>query len=158
MFHRLLPVSIACAIAVTAAGITAQEAPPAKKGETRLVVTGCLKGRVLAATRNPDEKAEVVTGPDVVGKSFRIAGPKDVINEVKKYQGDLVEVTGTVRTSELAEKPGFNMGGTRVTVGMAPGTDPSRPGSMATTPVYSVILLDATALRFLSSGCPIGKR
>ena len=157
MFHRLSSLALASALALGAVAVTAQEAPPPKKGETRLVVTGCLKGRVLAATRNPDERAEVVTGPDVVGKSFRIAGPKDVINEVKKYNGDLVEVTGTVKSSDLAQKPGFNMGGTRVTVGVASGTDPSRPGSMATTPVYSVIMLDATELRFLSSGCPIGK-
>jgi hypothetical protein len=154
LLTRALSISIACGLATV---LVAQEAPKPKQGETRLVVTGCLKGRVIAATRNPDERAEVVTGPDVVGQSFRLAGPKEVINEVKKYDGDLVEITGTVRTSDLARAPGFNMGRTRVSVGVAQGTDPSRPGGMATTPVASVIVMDATALRFLSSGCPIGK-
>jgi hypothetical protein len=148
----ILSLSIACGLGAV---LAAQEAPPPKKGETRLVVTGCLKGRVLAATRNPDQRAEVVTGPDVVGRSFRLAGPKEVINEVKKHDGDLVEVTGTVRTSDLAQAPGFNMGRTRVTIGVAPGSDPSRPNA-ATTPVANVVVIDATAVRFLSSTCPIG--
>ena len=154
LLTRVFSIATACGLATV---LAAQEAPKPKQGETRLVVTGCLKGRVLAATRNPDERAEVVTGPDVVGRSFRLAGPKEVINEVKKYNGDLVEVTGTVRTSDLAQAPGFNMGRTRVNVGVSPGSDPSRPGGMSTTPVSSVIVMDATALRFLSEGCPIGK-
>lgn len=138
-----------------ALGAAQQEAPPVKKGETRLVVTGCLTGRVLTATRNPDEKAEVVTGPDVVGRSFRVSGAKDVTAALRKYNRGLVEVTGTVRTTDLAQGPGFNMGSTRVTVGVAPGTDPSRPGSQATTPVANVVVLDATLVRSLSSTCPI---
>lgn len=135
-----------------------QEAPPPKKGETRLVVTGCLTGRILTATRNPDERAEIVTGPDVIGRSFRVAGPKPVTAALKKYNGGLVEVTGTVKTSDLAERPGFDMGRTRVTVGMAPGTDPSRPGSAVSTPVANYVVLDATAVRQLPGDCPIRKR
>lgn len=155
MSFRLTAFSLACGLSLVAASITAQEAPPPRKGETRLVVTGCLTGRVLTATRNPDEAAEVVTGPDVIGRSFRLAGRRELLNEVKKYNGNLVEITGTVRSSDLAQGPGFNMGNTRVTAGVAPGTDPSRPGSMATTPVTNVVVMDATALRFLSSACPI---
>jgi hypothetical protein len=145
---------VACCAGV-ALGAAQQEAPPIKKGETRLVVTGCLTGRVLTATRNPDERAEVVTGPDVIGRSFRVSGPKDVTAALKKYNRGLVEVTGTVKTSDLAQAPGFDMGRTRVTVGIAPGTDPSRPGSAATTPVTNYVVLDATLVRFLSSACPI---
>jgi hypothetical protein len=155
MLTRTLALGIAFGLGAVLVAQDTQETPKPKAGETRLVVTGCLKGRVLTATRNPDEKAEVVTGPDVVGRSFRLAGPKDVINEVKKYDGDLVEVAGTVRTSDLAQAPGFNMGRTRVSVGVAPGTDPSRPGGMATSPVTSVVVMDATAVRFLSDSCPI---
>ena len=154
MTRSLTAALVACCLGV-ALGAAQQEAPPTKKGETRLVVTGCLSGRVLTATRNPNERAEVVTGPDVVGRSFRVSGPKDVTTALKKYNRGLVEVTGTIKTSDLAEAPGFNMGRTRVTVGLSPGTDPSRPGSAATTPVTNYVVLDATLVRLLSSDCPI---
>jgi len=126
-----------------------------KEGTTALVVTGCLKGRVFTVTRNPEETGAVVTGPDVVGRSFRLAGPKDVMGEVKEHDGDLVEMAGLVRSSDLAGPPGVKVGNTRIAIGVSPtGPDRMRAGGQR-DPFANVIVMDVTALRFISDSCPI---
>lgn len=121
------------------------------KDSVELAVQGCLAGRVLAVVA-PDERHGPVRGPDVTGRSFRLSGKKPVIDEVKKHDGDLVEVVGLVRTADLASyQPGMRVGRTRVVVG-APGTmDPNRPPS----PGPGLPVMDASSVRFLSEGCPI---
>ncbi len=68
----------------------------------QLVVSGCLKGRVLSVSdaRQPDTQ----TGPIIRSKSFRLAGKGDVMKDVKKEDGHFVEVTGIVKRSALDEK------------------------------------------------------
>jgi|MudIll2142460700_1097286.scaffolds.fasta_scaffold141507_2 hypothetical protein len=129
-----------------------------KEGTTALVVTGCLKGRVLTVTRNPEEAGAVVTGPDVVGRSFRLAGPKDVMAEVKAHDGDLVEMAGLVRSSDLARPLGVMVGNTRIAIGVGPmGPDGMRAGGQR-DPFANVVVMDATALRFISDSCPIQRK
>ena len=54
-------------------------------------------------------------GPDVGGRSFRIAAPKAVMNDVKKHNGHWVAVVGIVRKSDLSEPMlGTRIGGARV--------------------------------------------
>jgi hypothetical protein len=121
------------------------------KDSVELAVQGCLKGRVLAVVE-PEERHGPTRGPDVTGRSFRLSGKKPVIDEVKKHDGDLVEVVGLVRTADLASyQPGMRVGRTRVVIG-APGTmDPNRPPS----PGPGLPVMDASSVRFLSEGCPI---
>lgn len=134
----------------TAALAAAQERK-VPKDSVELAVQGCLAGRVLAVAA-PDARHGPVRGPDVTGRSFRLSGKKPVIDEVKKHDGDLVEVVGLVRTADLASyQPGMRVGRTRVVVG-APGTmDPNRPPS----PGPGLPVMDASSVRFLSEGCPI---
>jgi hypothetical protein len=84
-----------------------QETPKIPKDSVRLVVTGCLKGRVLHVddTRQPD----VQGGFPISARSFRLAGKKEVMNDVKKQDKRLVEVEGLVKQSSLAE-PGVKIG------------------------------------------------
>jgi hypothetical protein len=132
-----------------------QETPkPPPKDSTQLVVTGCLKGRVLTPAELPDTERR---GPDVSGKTFRLAGPRPVIDEVKKHDRHFVEVTGYVKVNALApEPPGVKVGGTRVKIGAPPyGSDPTHMDPRYDPMLYSVVVMDATAVRFLSSACPI---
>ena len=163
MPHRLDSVRARCAATLLAALATAalplaQETPKKKDPRvTELVAVGCLSGRVFTVTGNPEKKAEVVTGPDLTGRSFRLTGPKDVMQDVKAYQDRLVEVGGSVKTSDLAAPPGFTMGRTRVTLGVPQGTDPSRPNT-ATAPVSNVAVMDATSVRVVGDACPLKRR
>jgi len=93
----------------------------------------------------------VILGPDVTGRNFRVSGPRAVLDLVKKYNGNLVEVIGLVKKSELARSgPGS---GSRVTM-TAPATDPTRT-SAGTTPTGGLPVMDVTSVRYLSDVCPI---
>jgi hypothetical protein len=132
-----------------------EERKPPPKDSTELTVTGCLKGRVLTPAELPDTERR---GPNVEGKTFRLAGPREVMDEVKKHDRHFVEVVGLVKTNALAPGPGgFNVGRTRVTIGAPPiGSDPTRMDPHR-DPSYNVIVMDATSVRFLSDVCPIDR-
>jgi D-arabinose 1-dehydrogenase-like Zn-dependent alcohol dehydrogenase len=112
---------------------------------------GCLKGRVFAAAARTEEEG-VQLGPDVGGRSFRIAAPKAVMNDVKKHNGHWVAIVGIVRKSDLsAAMLGTRVGGTRVIVGQ-PGRDPSRSNLPTPAPVP---VMDVSSVTYLGDECPI---
>jgi len=112
---------------------------------------GCLKGRVFAAGVRTEEEG-VRLGPDISGRSFRVSAPKAVMNDVKKYNGQFVEVVGIVRKGDLGDNLlGAKVGNTRVIIGQ-PGRDPMR-GSLPSPAAVPVI--DVTTVKFLSAACPI---
>ena len=80
---------------------TGQEHPEIPKDSIQVVVTGCLKGRVLAASSV--RQTDVQSGPDIRSRSFRLAGKKDVMKQVKEEDGHLVEVTGILKKADLSE-------------------------------------------------------
>ena len=113
---------------------------------------GCIKGRVFAAAERTPEDEGTRVGPDIGGKSFRLAGPREAMDQVKKYDGQWVEMLGIIKKADLADyMVGRRVGGAKVVIGM-PRTDPTR------TPVPqppSVPVMDVTAVRFLGDSCPI---
>lgn len=113
---------------------------------------GCLKGRVFAAAPRTGADEGVLLGPDVGGRSFRVAAPKAVMNEVKKENGKWVAIVGVVRKSDLSEPMlGTRVGNTRVVVGQ-PGRDPSRQNLPTPAPVP---VMDVSSVQFLGDECPI---
>jgi hypothetical protein len=114
---------------------------------------GCLKGRVFTGTGQPDEE-RTSKGPDVTGKSFRLTGKGEVMDDVKKYNGQYVEVLGVVRKAALDDQGiGMRVGkGSRVVIG-APGMDPTRMNAPAAAP--SVSAMDIIAVRVLADRCPL---
>lgn len=151
------PLIVLTLLAAVASSALAQERPR-PKDSTELTVAGCLKGRMFTVTGNPNEEGAVGSGPNVIGRSLRIAGPKGVIAEVKKHNGHLVEVTGFVKTSDLATPQGIPLGKSRIVIGAGPlNTDPTRSDPQR-DPLFNVMILDATSVRFLSESCPIRTR
>ena len=140
-------------LVLLAAAVPAQE-PGTKKipsDSVEVGARGCLKGRVFAAGERTEAEG-VRLGPDISGRSFRVAAPKEVMNEVKQHNGHFVEVVGIVKKGDLGDHLlGARVGSARVVVGQ-PGRDPSR-GSLP-TPV-AVPVMDVTAVKFLSEICPI---
>lgn len=129
--------------------------------ETRKVPTdsvevearGCLKGRVFTATA-PNEDERTQKGPDITGRHFRVTAERDVMDLVKKYNGQFVEVVGIVRKASLDDQGiGMKIGrGARVVIGQ-PNGDPTRMNSPSTAP--SMATMDMTAVRLLSDRCPL---
>ena len=147
---------IVMSLASTALAQEGQEKPVPKDSE-RLVVTGCLKGRVLTVARDPNEGGAVLSGRDVVGRSFRLAGPKDLMKQVKEHDGDFVEVTGLVKKNDLEVPPGMRIGNTKVTIGLGAGYDPNRRPT-GVDPQQAVPIMDVTAFGFITNNCPIERR
>jgi hypothetical protein len=130
-----------------------QEARTVPKDSIEVDARGCVKGRVFTATGQPPEE-RTVKGPDITGHHFRLTGKKDVMDLVKRYNGQYVEVVGIVRRAALDDQGvGMRIGrGARVIIG-APGTDPTRMNTPSAAP--SVAAMDLIAIRVLADRCPV---
>ena len=119
-----------------------QEKPPIPKDSIELTVIGCLKGRVLSTVAN--RQADTESSPFVGQRSFRLAGKKDVMDEVKKHNGHLVEVVGLIKRSALDDK-GVKIGSATIS--------PASPSGRLPSPADNVDVMDATAVRLRSTSC-----
>jgi hypothetical protein len=129
-----------------------QETRKVPSDSVEVEARGCIKGRVFTGTGQSDEE-RTSKGPDVTGKNFRITAERDVMDLVKKYNGQYVEILGIVRKAALDDQGiGMRVGRGRVVIG-APGTDPTRMNSPATAP--SVPAMDVIAVRLLADRCPV---
>ena len=135
-----------------AAEIT-QEPRKVPSDSVEIEARGCLKGRVFTGTGLP-EGERTTTGPDVTGKSFRVTGEREIMDLVKKYNHQYVEILGIVRKAALDDQGiGMRVGRRgRVVIG-APGTDPTRMNSPGAAP--SVAAMDVIAVRLLTERCPL---
>lgn len=129
-----------------------QEPPRVPKDSVRLVLTGCVQGRVLAVSdvRQPD----VQSGPDVRARSFRMAGKGDLMKIVKRENRHLVEVTGLVKRSALME-PGIKVG-----KGIVIGGGPPVVGSPGTrpAPTEGIPVIDLESVRLRATSCGTGSQ
>jgi hypothetical protein len=120
--------------------------------------SGCLKGRVFTAT-GQREGENISRGPNVIGRSFRLAGPREVMDVVKKHDGHYVEVIGLVRKSALADNaPGARIGNTRVVIGGNPQRSDPTSMQARSMPQGGSVVMDASAVRYLSDTCPIARQ
>src|SRR3954452_12144897 len=127
-----------------------QEKPKVPKDSIELVVSGCLKGRVLAVS--DVRQTDTHSSPIVKSRSFRVASKKEVMNEVKENDGHLVDVTGIVKKSSLVE-PGVKLG-RNVTMGGGP---PDAGGGGATpVPNEYIPVIDVQPIRMRASSCGTG--
>lgn len=145
----------ALALLLMSSPVQSPEGKAVPKDSVEVHSRGCLKGRVFTATAPPEDEG-VTSGPNVLGRHFRVGGPREVMDLVKKHNGHLVEIVGIVRKSALADEGiGMKVGDrARVVIG-APGTDPTRNPRMAPPGVPT---MDLTAVRFLMDRCPIQPR
>lgn len=132
-------------LALTTAPVGPQEKPKVPEDSVELTVVGCLNGRVLSTVlqREPD----VQRGPNVGERTFRLNGKKDVMDEVKKRNRQLVEVVGLVKRSSLDDK-GIKSG----RVAISGGSPVSGPGHIPTG-VDNVAVMDVTSVRLRETSC-----
>ena len=152
---------IAVLLPIAAKAQEPQEPPPAPEGRkipddsVEIATTGCLKGRVFTATQPREDFMR--RGPNVTGRSFRLNGPRKLIDIVKTHDGDLVEVVGLVRKNDLRDTGlGARVGNTRVVIGAPRSGDPMQ-SSRAPVP-EGIAVMDFTSIRVLDDRCPIVMR
>jgi hypothetical protein len=145
-----LPLLFSSLLVATPLSAQEPEEKPVPEDSLRIVAEGCLKGRVFTAisTSNAAE-AEVASSPDVTGRSFRVSGPKAVMQDVKKHNKHLVKVVGIVRKEALRDTtPGARVGNTRIVIGSPGMMDPGRR-----PPMPNVAVLDLSSVQYLASEC-----
>jgi hypothetical protein len=141
--YPLLLLSLLAALAVPqSARDSKQERPRVPDDSIELMVIGCLKGRVLTTVANRQRDVEV--GPFVGSRHFRLAGKREVMDEVKKHDGHLVEVVGIVKRSALDDK-GVNVGPATIR--------PASPSGRMPSAAENVDVMDASAVRLRSTSC-----
>jgi hypothetical protein len=123
-----------------------QERPRVPKDSMELVVIGCLTGRALRAS--DVRMVDTQSGPDVRSRTFRLAGKREVMDEVAREDGHLVEVTGLVKRSALDDR-GVKIG-RRVEIG---GGSPVSGSGKLPTPADTVVVMDVTSIRQRASAC-----
>ena len=133
-------------IAVTAAlvaGAGGQE-KPVPKDSMRISIPGCSKGTAFVVMESPEHETRSDLRP---GRRFRLAGKKDVLKEIKRAEGQMIEITGLVRRGQIEQ--GVAIGGNvRIGPGPAPGS------SVGANPNYEQIILDVEGWRPLAADCP----
>jgi len=122
-----------------------QEKPRVPEDSVELTVVGCLKGRVL--TTVPPREADVQRGPAVGERTFRLNGKRDVMDEVKKRNHQLVEVIGLVRRAALDDK-GVKSGRVAISGGSPVAGSGRLPTGVENTPV-----MDVTSVRVRATSC-----
>jgi hypothetical protein len=125
-----------------------QERPTVPKDSVKVVVNGCLKGRVLRTSEVRPVDAE--SGLDVrYLRTFRIAAKKDVMSSVKAQDGHVVEITGLLKKADLQPR-GLRVG--RVVIGGGtPMADPTRRG--LPDPSEQIIVMDALSVVPAGGSC-----
>ena len=131
------------------AALAAQESKPPSDSEL-VSLAGCSKGRVFTVAEAPEHEPRQATV--ATGRRFRLTGQKDALNEIHRHEGQLIEVTGLVRKSDLKDPAGIAIAGGRIRIG---GPLPrSTMGNPGRDPSYNVAALDVSAWRQLGGDCP----
>jgi len=124
-----------------------EERPKVPKDSLMVVITGCIKGRVIRAA--DVRQTDTTSGVTIRSTTLRLAGKKDVMAIVKEQDGQRAEVTGLIKKSALME-PGIKFKGGRIVVGG--GSSGGTTGSMP-SPADNVLVLDALAVQGLGGSC-----
>jgi hypothetical protein len=125
-----------------------EERPKVPKDSIQVAVTGCLKGRVLSVS--DARQVDTQSGPIIRQRAFRLAGKKDAMNEVKKNDGERVEIMGLIKKSALVE-PGMKFKGGRVVVGG--GSMGSGPSGRPPDPAENVAVMDVQTVQAVGGSC-----
>ena len=140
---------LAIAAMLAAAGPLAAQETKVPSDSEMLTMAGCTKGRVFTVHQAPEHEPRQTTV--AVGRHFRLNGHKDVLNNIHLHEGQLIEVTGLVKKSDLSAPAGIGVAGGRVRIG---GPQPrSAVGSPAMDAAYNVASIDVSAWRQLGADC-----
>lgn len=143
-------VALACVLAaapLTAGPLYQEERPKVPKDSLMVVITGCIKGRVIRAA--DVRQTDTTSGVTIRSTTFRLAGKKDLMKLVKEQDGRRAEVTGLIKKSALRE-PGMRFKGGRVVIG---GGSSAGSTSSLPSPADNVLVLDALAVQGLGGTC-----
>ena len=133
-------------------GILCAQERPVPSDSARVAIPGCAKGRAFVVTESPEhEPRQVDVAP---GRRFRLNGTKEILADIKKHEGRLIEVTGLIRKNALQGPGGIPVAGGRVRIGA--GVPQSPVGDVTRQPgYYDQPTLDVEGWRQLGENCSV---
>lgn len=138
---------IAAGVVIALAGAALAQEKPVPKDSERIFVPGCSRNRTfVVGERQKDQPGRTDLEP---GTRLRMNGKGPLLDEIRKHEGTLIEITGLVRKSDL-DPAGVSLGGG---VRVAPAMPPSS-GSVGRAPNINQIIIDVEGWRPLVGTCP----
>lgn len=113
---------------------------------TRITIAGCARDRAFVV--GVPEGREVAPSDIASGRRFRLSGPRSVLDDIKKRQSSMIEITGLVRKADMAGPGGLTFLGGRVRIGGATPRDAVRD------PMYNQVVIDVEGYQRLPDRCP----
>ena len=142
--HMNLIVVFAAALLGVAAG--AQETKPVPDDSVRVFMPGCTRGYVFTAGPRTEEHPG---SPGIAdGMHFRMNVPRETMNEIRRREGTMIEITGLVRKDQIRQD-GIAVGPVRI----GPGAPLSGGGSRP-SPGANQIVIDVESWRSIPGSCP----
>ena len=135
----LLPVLLAVA------SVAAQEERPVPSDSSRVRIAGCARDRAFVV--DVPQGRESASNGIAPGRRFRLSGARNVLDDIRRREGSMVEITGLVRKSDLAGPGGVRLFGGRVRIGGAPPRDRNDP-------MYNQVVIDVESFQLLPDSCP----
>lgn len=143
----MLPALAAVALLQGAPAIAQEGKIP--KDSARISIPGCSKNRSFVVVR-PTAPHEPVRSEIAPGRRFRLNGKKELIEDIKKHEGSMIEITGLVRQSHLAGRGGVKLGGAEIS-----GGPPRTP--MSSSPRndsgWDEVVIDVESWRLMTEAC-----
>lgn len=146
-----MPVLILVALVLLSSSAAYAQEKKVPKDSSRVSMPGCAKGRTFIVAEVPEH--EPVRSDVEPGRRFRLSGPKKLLNEIRIHEGSMVEVTGLVRTSQLAGPRGVAIAGGRIRIGGGMPQDPIYADPRR-DPLYNQVVIDLESWRQLPEPCP----
>jgi hypothetical protein len=143
--------SILVLLVVTLAPSVSGQEREVPKDSVRLSIPGCVEGRTfIVMRRDRPEPVDVEVQP---GRRFRMNGKKDMLKEMQTQKATMIEVTGLVRRSQIAER-GVSVAGGRVRIGGGQPQAPMGGGGVGQSAYYNEAIFDVESWRSLPDSCP----
>ncbi len=129
-------------------GLVQDQEKPVPRDSTRLTVPGCAYDRLFLVEISPEH--EMLRTDLKPGRRLRVSGAKKLLEEIKARQGEMVELTGLMRKSDLVEQ-GIGLAGGKIRI--MPGRSPvGATGGPDSTMTQAII--DVESWRLLNAKCP----
>jgi hypothetical protein len=125
---------------------SAAQERPVPSDSARITIPGCAHDRAFVVREA--EGREITATGIAPGRRFRLSGPRAVLDDIRRREATMVELTGLVRKSDLAGPGGWRLFGGRVRIGGASPRDPVRD------PMYNQIVIDVEGFQLLPDPCP----
>lgn len=140
-----MTLAVALLMLLASDAVAAQERP-VPSDSSRITIPGCARDRSFVVGQ-PDGH-ELGASSIQPGRRFRLSGPRRMLDDIRKREATMVEITGLVRKSDLAGPGGLRIFGGRVRIGGAMPRDAVRD------PMYNQVVIDVEGFQLLPDPCP----